>query len=565
MPRDRDHRREESDRQTTRVGARRGRSAGEGEQADSERTRITVHVLSRLPTISDYDRDAHEWKEAYVHATEGYEIHVSACRGLTGMDPDDIEEEILKRQRDQRHTPTRDMDRGRPGGFTSGTGPDDQLDVPDEFVAWHWRLENDDGEAVDRVTQGSDMGTAACGAVLTAPETGSYSVHLRLELEDGEETGRTSVTIRDRLVVSIGDSYASGEGVPDRPGRPELANVVQGCAMQVEPVWLEPKAHRSLESGPYHAAAEIEDAAEGDLVTFLSFATSGATIHQGLIGDQHDWQSGSQLGEVKRTVGDREIDALLISIGGNDVGFSSGLKTLAADPVDWYQGKVKIDTAAAIADLRRGFERLARVIDDLDPNAVLITEYPTGHFERGDAGAEMGCGVFSGISRDDAIAVKDMGQDLNDAIRTAAERHDWTYVGNIAHRFGGHGYCEDEESYFVGFTESCDTQGDIKGTMHPNRQGQRVLGRCIASALRKSALRPRAKTRDHRTESGQRRGGTRRGGTTRTRHENGEADSRSRRRTRSRGDADDDDDEDRSRRRSRRGTRRDRRNRRRRR
>ena len=504
MPRDRTTRRVESNRnrRTTRVRARRGRSGGRGDHADSDRTRISVRFRSRLPTLSDYDRGAHEWTESYVHASEGYEIGVSACRGLEGLAPDDVEEIIEEYMREQ-HTPGANPGRPPAPELPPGSGPGHQVEVPDDVVAWHWRLEDADGAVLDRATRSATMGSTACGATLTAPETGTYRIHLRLELETGEETARKSVTIRDRLVVSVGDSYASGQGVPDRAGQPVFANEVRGCEMAADPVWLEPMAHRSLESAPFRAAAAVENRTEGDLVTFVSVASSGAEIERGLLDPQHDWQAGGQLEEVARTVGHRPIDTLLVSIGGNDVGFSTGLKSLAADPLDWFREAVESDTAAAIRELRGAYDRLAGAIDDLDPESVLLTEYPTAHFDRGGGRVGDGCGVFEGISHNDAVAIKRLGQQLNDAVRDAAERHRWAYVGNVAHQFQGHGYCADQ-SYFVGFTESCDTQGDIQGTMHPNREGLRVAGQCIARELRRSALPPRPKVRDHR------RGGTRR-------------------------------------------------------
>ena len=204
--------------------------------------------------------------------------------------------------------------------------------------------------------------------------------------------------------------------VPDRAGRPVFANEVRGCEMAADPVWLEPMAHRSLESAPFRAAAAVENRTEGDLVTFVSVASSGAEIERGLLDPQHDWQAGGQLEEVARTVGNKPIDTLLVSIGGNDVGFSTGLKSLAADPLDWFRETVESDTAAAIRELRGAYDRLAGAIDDLDPESVLLTEYPTAHFDRGGGRVGDGCGVFEGISHNDAIAIKRL--ELDPAVPT---------------------------------------------------------------------------------------------------------------------------------------------------
>lgn len=145
--------------------------------------------------------------------------------------------------------------------------------------------------------------------------------------------------------------------------------------MKTEPVWVEPGAYRSFQAGPALAAEELENTTNGDLVTYLSFASSGAEIENGLLEPQREWQTVGQLEEVKQTVGDRPIDALVVSIGGNDVGFAPGLKALALLP-DLAGIGVNRYVRRQMGELEENFKELVKQIDRLNPRYVFVTEYP---------------------------------------------------------------------------------------------------------------------------------------------------------------------------------------------
>ncbi len=77
------------------------------------------------------------------------------------------------------------------------------------------------------------------------------------------------VYIKDYLIISIGDSFASGEGNPDIPRQASSGNPAR---------WQDERCHRSATAGPAQAALEIERNDRHTSVTFLSFACSGATV-----------------------------------------------------------------------------------------------------------------------------------------------------------------------------------------------------------------------------------------------------------------------------------------------
>lgn len=477
-------------------------------------TAIQINIQSRFPTLDDYDQVSHSYREGYVHPN-GYKVGVGACNALTPVvDPDDVDGLIEEIDRERRRIPGPGDDPVRRRNRDPSVNIGGQMKVPDEIVAWHWTLEDSDGNVVDRAQRRANLGPDACGATLIAPDLGRYRVKLRLERTDRDLTASRSFRIRnDRLIVSVGDSYASGQGVPDHRGTAKNptwpVGAARGCPMKTDPIWVEPGAYRSFQAGPALAAKKFENTANGELATYLSFASSGAEIKKGLLEPQRGWQTVGQLEEVKETVGDRPIDALIVSIGGNDVGFVPGLAALTLLPeftrvaVDQYiQKKIK--------DLNKKFNDLERKIKELklNPKHVFITEYPTAHFDRKDDGTVGGgCGTFNldladkimpieinpyslipKITKAEAKAIKRIGRSLNQAIEDAADpdNHDWTFVDGIAEGFRGHGYCRSRnERYFVTVSESCIRQGDFYGTMHPNQSGQRVYGDQIAAALRR--------------------------------------------------------------------------------
>jgi hypothetical protein len=90
---------------------------------------------------------------------------------------------------------------------------------------------------------------------------------VRVETNDGL-TGTVTVNPKDILVVGMGDSYASGEGMPDVPAMTGIAPAL----------WLDEKCHRSLLSAQSLTAARLATENPHQSVTFVTRACSGARI-----------------------------------------------------------------------------------------------------------------------------------------------------------------------------------------------------------------------------------------------------------------------------------------------
>lgn len=418
--------------------------------------------------------------------------------------------------------------------------------LPATTHAWEYRVtRHSDGRLFsksDKIPPATVNARASVGFNL--PSKGSYDCQLIIALSNGQKQGSAikPIDLRDFLIVVIGDSAASGQGNPDKAGKPkEFGDGISGwdylnpaawvdsikdavenwlkknfttisrveearLDMDPAPHWLEKEAYRSLRSGAALAAQSVEEPDRGDVVTFLHFARSGSEISAGLLGPRtkdgkkiDGWIGNiGQIAEVKRTVGKQKIDALIISIGVNDVGFSGSLRNLVSGDMGWGKDtsnreKEIREIDKKIAGLKDRYKELNDAIqEELNVSQVYITEYPTGIFDKMKNGRpvpSMGCEIFESIfdmdiTPRDAEDLKEAAGRLNQAIRNAAETHSWIYVGGIADKFAGHGYCSGKDRLFIMAEESLVIQGDTEGTMHPNGRGHAIIADELGKALR---------------------------------------------------------------------------------
>ncbi len=153
-----------------------------------------------------------------------------------------------------------------------------------------------------------------CGWSIEFPAEGEHHVELRVE---GESVHDETIDVQDELVVILGDSIASGEGNPD------AVTPVPGTYPDGR--WVDDVCHRSLRSGHAEAALRMEEDDPHTSVTLVHLACSGATVTEGLLGPQtrDGVTRPGQISAAAALVGEREVDAALVSIGANDLEFAS--------------------------------------------------------------------------------------------------------------------------------------------------------------------------------------------------------------------------------------------------
>lgn len=194
---------------------------------------------------------------------------------------------------------------------------------------------------------------------------GRYEVELQAsDPIAGSRYIRREITVEDFLIAVLGDSYASGEGNPEERLTFDINSITDAVRIfgsgelpkNACSIWADDgsmsappeiplntqqgidhqRSHRSsIAAGP-QLALELERQSPKWSVTLVHLAQSGATTNNGVLGTykgragcnySNDAMS-PQLNELKSLVGSRKIDALIMSIGGNDAGFANTLIAL---------------------------------------------------------------------------------------------------------------------------------------------------------------------------------------------------------------------------------------------
>lgn len=292
--------------------------------------------------------------------------------------------------------------------------------------------------------------------------------------------------------------------------------------------WKGEDCHRSANAAPARAALALEQSDPRTSVTFIHLACTGAKIQGAgttVLTEQIPWADA--------LVGEREIDAVLMSIGGNDAGFANLAKGCAVqepcndpnpafDPGvgagicpflglvgfqpacdDFFSTNIPAPATTVLQDGIASLPgRYARLDAELLPqlrglqepgtervrsDRVYISEYVD--MTKGADGAyctnTLGniLAIMPGFSPGEMQWLDlTAGQGINQAVQTAAQTHGWNFVSGIYSTYAPHGYCADAH-WVVRLHETFLTQGDPQGIAHPNRSGHLLNGSAIHAAL----------------------------------------------------------------------------------
>lgn len=332
----------------------------------------------------------------------------------------------------------------------------------------------------------------ACGFEHRFEREGTYPLRLDVTVDGTRLTQTQQVVVQDWLIVSIGDSVASGEAVPDVPDVGDA-------------VWQSVRCHRSARAAPAKAAQRIEDVDDHSSVTFVHLACSGATVPRGLLGPYAGIEPPPdepalepQVDALNELVARRPVDAVLVSIGANDVHFGDTVRFCAPPGAHCFTrpfGKagggprrpLQEVIAGSLRELPARYEALDRRISPaIERSRVHVVEYfdPTRD-QRGNT-CERILGFVTGSELEQARSR--LLEPLNDAVVAAAARHGWTAVTGVAPLFQNHGYCAGPAAWVTTFNRSFvglggRLRGRVLGTLHPNEAGHEATSEVIAGAL----------------------------------------------------------------------------------
>ncbi len=217
--------------------------------------------------------------------------------------------------------------------------------------------------------------------------------------------------------VALGDSYSSGDGA---------GNYSDGSCLQSANAY--PVLWHSAHGG-----------------SFVNETCAGATTSDVI---------SSQLGPLSAST-----TLVTITIGGNDVGFSSVMETCVLGSDGSCVSAIQHAEQQAQSTLPGALDQVLSDIASRAPNAkVVVLGYPQFY----DLSKSSGC---IGLSTTKRTAINQGASALDSVISTAADRHGDTYA-NVNNDFAGHQIC-DSSSYLI----SVDFF-NLGDSYHPNASGQ---------------------------------------------------------------------------------------------
>lgn len=357
-----------------------------------------------------------------------------------------------------------------------------QACAPD--VSYAWRV---DGKRVKPANLG------ACRFAYDFLHEGNWKVRLKATVRKSRFVESQRVKVENWLIVSIGDSVAAGEGAPDVPGLDHAA-------------WHSVRCHRSARAASALAAKQIEDDDGQTSVTFVHLACSGAEVPKGLLGPYGGVEQPvgapplqAQVKVLNRIARVRPVDAVLLSIGANDVHFGDVVRFCAIPASNCFDrilppafGGDGRHTVSEV--LRESFSRLdaryaalaRRISPRIPPSHVYITQYfDSTH----DADGNTCSRILGSIDeRELQEAQSQMLVPLNEAVARAASVHRWHLIEGAAQLFRNHGYCAGDNSWVMQLGRSAEDlggsfKGRFLGTLHPNPAGYQAISILISPAL----------------------------------------------------------------------------------
>jgi len=280
--------------------------------------------------------------------------------------------------------------------------------------------------------------------------------------------------------TALGDSYASGEGAPVRPGGFGLGVALPDWGPAVGDVSLDERqsCHRSTKAGAPLANDALRREFPEVTFQFAHYACSGATtfdiMNAGYDGPDRSRQvpqpaQGERAAQFARTHG--SYDAVYLSIGGNDAGFGDAIVACLGS-ASCHEDQIMVEGVP----IEQRLSQLPTRYRELDaylrspsrsarPGRILLSKNPDPTI--GDGGVT--CGDGNGRSAGDLLALVSPAEaawarevvlegGMNQAIQ-GTEALGWTVVDGHLEAFRNHGFCADD-NFINTNTTALAQQGD---------------------------------------------------------------------------------------------------------
>ena len=349
----------------------------------------------------------------------------------------------------------------------------------------------------------------SCRVTASGLREGVYAVKVEeRQTNNGKLIAKAAknVVVQDFLLVGLGDSNGSGQANP--------------------PYWNK-QCDRSDQSYQMKAAEYVERTDDRTSVTFVHLACSGArTVHvadRPYVGQDPGAGSGliqPQLMSLKQAMSAgkpvREIDAMILSIGINDLRFGGIVSVCltnartrplagavpcydlpvvrAPDPHGEPSFEKAPGTSKGEGTLRQAVDEEVRQLPgryatlkqgiarrvSVKPKRIIATTYPDESWRKEGVLCDETSGYIPRLFSEEWGWLSEAGGALNKAVAAGFA----STVTTIPGLFIGHGYCTpSNQNWFRSVTSSFYNQGNPYGTFHATREGHNQMGFAVVSVL----------------------------------------------------------------------------------
>ncbi|VDM98696.1 unnamed protein product [Thelazia callipaeda] len=312
--------------------------------------------------------------------------------------------------------------------------------------------------------------TDECQTLWVAPEQSNYNVEVWVKLVNEKILhGETYIQIRDRWIAAIGDSFSSGEGNPDIP-----ANLVENAMAK----WLSDRCHRSSRSWAYKVYKKVKSTiSRQTAVHFTYLSCTGASVDNGILVAYNGTSQINILEQISQIRGSGP-DLLMMSVGGNDIGYSEILSTLILGSTTLLFSTIDMRFFYTSHQL----DRVGNTIQKLKPDQVIVPHYfDLTRNERGLIDAN--CTDMRQISTENLVlAEKKILRRINDLISKKSHQYGWLAVDGIAELFRSRGCCS-SKSLIRSIRDSIRLQGNSFGAFHPTEEAHQQIADLIIKRM----------------------------------------------------------------------------------
>ncbi|MEY9871402.1 hypothetical protein ABH931_000867 [Streptacidiphilus sp. MAP12-33] len=340
------------------------------------------------------------------------------------------------------------------------------------------------------------------------------SLTIGFTLFNGTGAAHASAGSGPAAVVSMGDSYISGEAGRWQGNSDDTSGSRDGTDRAYVNGGYDPTV---VYGSTYSSGCDRSDTAEinsasGLNATRFNLACSGATtanVLRAADGGTSFKGEAPQADQLAQIAASNDVKTIVLSIGGNDLGFTSVITSCVEDYEVWYsychgsqQQKIAAALPGAMAGVGKAIDSVnaAMASDGYAPGSYRIilqsypspiprsseTRYPESGWSRTSTG---GCPFWDGDldwARDTLIP------EISSGLRSVADAKGVQFL-DLQNALQGHEVCSSSAqlatstqapsaatSEWARFLTTGATQGTMQESFHPNAYGEQAFGQCLS-------------------------------------------------------------------------------------